>query len=182
MPAPTLTYDELIALQLCEGRLAYIERKIGGPRKWNGNRVTAQEAREAGVPFQDVVWAASAKARHDKDVARRFRMWAADCAAHVLHIYENSGNSDAPRKSIIAARQFARGEINAAARDAATAAASAAATDAALAAARHAAWAAASAAARDAEETWQFDRLIAWLSDNEPDDWPLPEIAGQEAA
>lgn len=32
-------------------------------------------------------------------------------------------------------------------------------------------------AAWDAEEQWQFDRLIAWLSDDEPADWQLPERA-----
>ena len=53
-------------------------------------------------------------------------------------------------------------------------AARAAAWDAARDAAGAAAWDAARAAAWDAEETWQFDRLIARLSDDEPEDWPLP--------
>jgi hypothetical protein len=51
-----------------------------------------------------------------------------------------------------------------------------------LAAARVAAWAAASDAsyaawadARDAERRWQLDRLCCWLSEQEPQDWPLFE-------
>jgi hypothetical protein len=26
-----------------------------------------------------------------------------------------------------------------------------------------------------AEESWQFDRLCAWLSDDEPQPWPIPQ-------
>ena len=33
---------------------------------------------------------------------------------------------------------------------------------------------AARVAARDADEAWQLDRLVAWMSDVEPADWPLP--------
>jgi hypothetical protein len=117
---------------------------------------SAADAKAAGVSFEDVVRAASAMAIDNKDVERRLRLWMADCAAHVLHIYEKTGDSDAPRSAIIAARQFARGEI-----------------DAAAWAARDAAW-----AAWAAEEAWQYDRLIQWLSDEEPADWPLPEREG----
>ena len=106
---------------------------------------------------------------------RTARLFAADCAEHVVHL-----NPD-PRVqgAIDAARSYARGEISdaelaaaeAAARDAAGAAAwaaaRAAAWDAARAAARAAAWAAARAAARaaawdaarDAEREWQAARL-----------------------
>ena len=48
---------------------------------------------------------------------------------------------------------------------------------ASVAAARVAYWAATAAAgeaAGAAEESWQFDRLIDRLSDQEPEDWPLP--------
>src|SRR3546814_9974895 len=51
----------------------------------------------------------------DADVERRLRLWLADCAARVLHIYEKTEASAAPREAIIAARRFARGEIDAAA-------------------------------------------------------------------
>jgi len=194
------------------------------------------------MTFDDVLSEALAKARNDKDVERRLHLWGADCAAHVLHIYERSETSDAPRKAIMATRRFARGEIDdaemayarGAAWDVAWDASWDAAWDAAWAAVGYAelasvvetvvdaAWAAAwaavgdaawdvawvtieaewnksKAAARvtrlaavddvgdaswgaawDAEEAWQFDRLIQWLSDNEPADWPLPDMAKLE--
>jgi len=75
-----------------------------------------------------------------------------------------------------AARDAAWAAARDAARDAAWDAARDAAWDAARDAARDAAWDAAWDAARDAawdaawaaEEAWQFDRLVAWLSDPEP--------------
>lgn len=137
---------------------------MGAPTLKNG--ITAAQAKEAGCTLTDLVWAASALARRDKDVERRLRLWMADCAARVLHIYERAETSEAPRNAIIAARQFARGEIDGAA--------GAAAGDAALGAAR--------VAARDAEEAWQLDRLVAWMSDVEPADWPLPARQKKDAA
>ena len=134
---------------------------------------------------------------HDKWVARKVRLvsetawdkrtarlYAADCAEHVLHIYESKYPDDnRPRKAIETARGHANGETTeeelaaardaardaaraaawAAAWDAARAAAWAAAWDAARDAARAAAWAAAWAAARDAERKWQSDRLAEYL-------------------
>lgn len=110
------------------------------------------------------------------NIERELRLFAADCAEHILWIYERDyPNDDRPRKAIEAARKFARGEINnaerAAARDAARAAAWDAAWDAARdaswaaawAAARDAAWAAARAAARAAETEWQRAQFEARL-------------------
>ncbi len=192
MPAPAFTLAAIAQLDPCAGTFAAVRKALPQRR-----RITAAQAREAGVSFDDIVWVASAVARTNKDVARRLRLWLADCAAHVLHIYEKTETSDAPRNAIIAARQYARGEIDTAARSAAWAAASSAARLAARSAARSvassaarsaawsAAWLAASsaawAAAGDAEKKWQFDRLIAWLSDEEPADWPLP-VREAEAA
>lgn len=104
------------------------------------------------------------------------RLWAADCAAHVHHIWlKTYPNDTRPAEAIKAARQFARGEITAAAWAAAVAAARDAAVDAEVAAARDAAWAAAGAAAGAAavaaEEQWQTDRLIAYLKDDVTGDW-----------
>ena len=110
--------------------------------------------------------------------ARTERLFAADCAEHVLPLYEKRYPDDAgPREAIAAARRFARGEITEAeliekraAADAAAHAAYAAAdaaADAAAYAAAHAAYAAAYAAAADAadaEREWQGKRLIAYLS------------------
>jgi hypothetical protein len=230
MAAPTLTYNDLIKFKPCSDRLSVAIERIGTAQEWNGNGITAQQARDAGMHFSDIVWVASAASRNDADVARRLRLWAADCAARVLHVYERSETSCAPRNAIVASRAYSRGEIDEAARAAARAAAWAAAEDAAWdaasvaanaaaedaawdaasvaawAAAEDAAWDAASAAARDAasaaagaaasaaawaaagdaarvaEEQWQFDRLILWFSDNEPNDWPLPEVPAKEAA
>ena len=197
---PTLTYPQLIALRPCEDARKRIEKLLGGKTKWNGKPITAAQAVAAGVSFDNLIWVASAVALTDKDVEHRLRLWIADCAARVLHLYEKQAPTDMRvRACIIAARQFARGEITAAAWAAAWAAARsaawAAAGDAAWAAARSAAWAAAGAsawaaagasawaaawtaagaAAGNAEEKWQLDRLVAWLSDPEPTDWPLPE-------
>ena len=85
------------------------------------------------------------------------RLFAADCAEHVLPLWEAHSDDDRPRRAIAAARAHARGEIGleeldaagAAARDAARDAAGAAAGAAARAAARAAAWAATRAATRD---------------------------------
>ena len=229
---PSLTYDELRALKPCSDSLLRVTKLMGGAKKWDGKKIGAEQARKLGATFDDLIWAASALALKNPDVARRLRLWMTDCAARVLHIYEaDYPNDDRPRNAIIAARKFARGKIDdaasdaasdaaraaasdaasaaaraaasdaasdaaraaasdaasaaaraaasdaarAAARAAASDAARAAASDAASAAARAAARAAASDAARAAEKEWQFDRLIEWLSTNEPDDYALPK-------
>ena len=109
----------------------------------------------------------------DKDL----RLFAADCAEHVLHLFERDyPNDDRPRKAIQAARDFAEGRISDAAREAAWAAAWAAARAAARAAewaAEAAEWAAAAEAAARAA-TWaaeeagsesQQERLVAIISE-----------------
>lgn len=74
----------------------------------------------------------------------RARLWAADCAEHVVHIYETQYPGDRrPRNAIEAARRLAVGANTGAA-------------------ARDAAWAARDAA-RDAEVRWQSARLTAYL-------------------
>lgn len=91
---------------------------------------------------------------------RTARMFAADCAERVLHLFERDYPDDKrPREAIAAARACANGEIGAAALAAAGAAAWAAAGDAAWAAAWAAAGAAARAAARAAEIDWQVATL-----------------------
>jgi hypothetical protein len=154
MTTPTLTYTELRALKPCSESLTRIARLMGGASKWNGKKITAKQARKAGATLEDIAWAASAIAQSNPDIERRLRLWLADCAAHVLYIYEKESDDNRPRNAITITRQFARGKIDgtawAAARAAARAAASAAAWDAAQAAASDAAWAAAWAAARAA--------------------------------
>jgi len=119
---------------------------------------------------------------------RAARIFACDCAEHVLPIWTAEYPDDhRPAKAIEVARRFANGKASAeemtaaraaawdaaraaawdAARAAARAAAKAAARAAAWAAARAAAWAAAGAAARavagDAEKAWQTKRLCELL-------------------
>jgi len=127
--------------------------------------------------IKDAVWALRAVEGKDKEI----RLFAADCAELVLHIFENRyPNDDRPRKAIQAARDYANGVIDkyelAAAWDAARAAAwdaaRVAAGDAARAAARDAAWDAARDAAGDAagvaardaarDAAWDAARDAAW--------------------
>ena len=104
---------------------------------------------------------------------RTARLFAADCAEHVLPIFEKKHPGDSrARDAIAVARRFANGEATsdelaaarAAARDAVRAAARdaarAAGRDAGWAAARDAAWAAARAAGRDAG--WATAWAAAW--------------------
>mgnify|MGYP000397317750 FL=1 len=118
------------------------------------------------------------------------RLFAADCAERVLHIFESAMPGDTrPREAIsvvrnpnsdAAARAAARDAAGAAARDAARAAAwaaaGAAAWDAAGDAARDAAWAAVRAAAWDAAWAAQKRRLVQYLTHGEPaSDMPWPD-------
>jgi hypothetical protein len=218
--APSLTYRQVQALSPCEEDFARVAALMGGEDKWGDTPITASQARELGVTFDDILWVATNRSLTDTDVDRRLLFWKADCAARVLHLFERECPADArPRTAIVANRAYARGEISAAAyaaarheaweaaagdaavraaavRAAAVSAASvraAAVSAAARGAARAAAWATADAtadaaadaaaaagaddAAWDAEEAWQFDRLIARLSDPEPEDIALPELA-----
>ncbi len=91
------------------------------------------------------------------------RLFAADCAEHVLHFYEDKyPDDDRPRKAIEASRKYARKEIDAAAWAAASDAASDAARDAAGAAASDAAWYAAWYAAWAA--AWDAAWDAAWAA------------------
>jgi hypothetical protein len=171
--------------------------------KLGSGKLTAKDAVRAGVSFDDLVWVASAVAKSDQETESRLRAWLADCAAHVLHIFEKERPTDfRVRDCIITAQRFARGECSEADRAAARAAAWDAAGTAAWAAARAAAWAAAwdaawaaawdaagaaardaaGAAARDAERQWQLDRLVYWLSEDRPKFWPLPEKQNAQKA
>jgi hypothetical protein len=135
------------------------------------NKVVVRKARLVGEPLS--TW-----------TPRTARLFACDCAEHVLPIYERrAGDATVLRTSIAVARRFAIGEATrdelAAAWDAAGAAAWAAAGDAAWDAARDAAraaawaaagdaaWDAAGAAARAAERAWQTAQIL-WYLNGEP--------------
>lgn len=78
---------------------------------------------------------------------RLLALWAADCAEHVLHLFEEvQPNDDRPRRAIELARAWARGEITMTQARTAAGYANAAARELSG-AARHAAYAAAQAAA-----------------------------------
>jgi len=119
--------------------------------------------------MDDCLWAVS----HTQNGAgeKLLRLFACDCAEHVLPIFEKKYPNDVRvRDCISVARRYANGQATAEERDAAWAAArdaawaAAAAEDAAWAAARDAAWGAwAAPAARAAETKWQTDRLREML-------------------
>ena len=129
------------------------------------------------IPHGDDKYAASTrKLIAAVNIERELQLFAADCAEHVLYLFERERpNDDRPRKAIQAARDFVADEIGVAAWDAAKAAAGAAARAAARAAAGDeigaaaraaawaAAWAAAKAAAWDAawatEQAWQREQF-----------------------
>ena len=156
-PNMALTIKQINAARPCAEGSKRVSELLRAYNPDKNAAYTATDARAAGCTFEDVLWIASAEAKKDPAIERAIRMWLADCAARVLHIYERDYPNDLrPRNAIKAARDFANGKIDDAARDAARAAAWAA------------AWAAARAPARDAEEEWQFTRLCAWLSEKQP--------------
>jgi len=121
---------------------------------WLGPTIYLAEGRGEKVVGDDKVVFAEAR------LIRKFNTWddrtkrlfAADCAFHVLHFYEERHpKDDRPRKAIEAVRQFANGLI------------SRQQLSAARAAARVAAWDA-EGAARAAEREWQTRRLFEYLN------------------
>ena len=160
-----LTHDQLLALNPCALERLRVEILLGDAASWDGRIISAAEAVAAGISLKNLTWVAAAVARSNPDVERRLRLWLSDCAARVLHVYEDFAPQDMRvRGCIVAARAFARNPAEAA--EAAEAAREA-----------WAAW-----AARAAGEKWQFERLVEWLSDPEPQDWALPEIQQIKAA
>ena len=151
-----ITFSKLSKLNPKPEKLAELSILFSG-----GNWIKAQSLN---LSLIEVYEAALKLAIKDKKIEKRLGLWACDCAAHVLHIFEKEKpNDDRPRKAIATSREYLR--------DTAWAAAWAA----ARAAARDTAWAAAGDTARDtaraAEVKWQLERLILWLSDNPPEDF-----------
>ena len=119
--------------------------------------------------LDDCLWALDRAVEGGDKVCRLF---GADCAEHVQHIWlKHYPNDKRPQQAIAAARQFARGQITDAAWAAATTAARAAVRAAAGDAAWDAAWDAVRAAAGDAEEKWQTERLISYINEEVTEDW-----------
>jgi hypothetical protein len=143
--------------------------------RWIGPTLYEIEVRGEVLTAEDKSVAEQARLikRVDTWNEKNLRLFAADCAEHVLGIYEKQyPNDERPRKAIQAARDFANGLIDAAyAANAANAAAyayhaayAANVTNAANAAA-YVAYAAAYAAydACEKEREWQSDRLLELL-------------------
>ena len=153
---------------------------------------------DAPSTLRELVAATELAALDDAAIERRLRHWMADCAARVLHVFEKRTPGDfTVRTAILTARRYARGDADwtelraaqsaagrAAGRigdSAAASAAWAAASATACSAAMSARWAAATDAPEHLEQAWQFDRLVAWLSDPEPEELALPDAALQAA-
>ena len=172
--------------------------KAGNLLTWLNQEIFVVEARGSRREGGDYIIVAEARLlRSTKWDAYRARLFAADCAAHVLPLFERVHPGDVrPRIAIEAARAAraaawvaAGGVAEDAAWDAATAAAESAARHAAFAAARAAegvAWDAATAAAESAaeaaawdgagaaERAWQVERLTCYLhAEQVPEPIPL---------
>jgi hypothetical protein len=188
----TTTFAKLKAAGACESGYRKLSENLGGILKYGKETpITFLQIMESNG-LDDTLWAFCAA--NETEAANRIaRLFAANCAEHVLPIFEKHYPEDKrPRKAVEAARLYAVGAISAedlaaaraaaraaawdagaAAREAARAAAGAAAREAARAAAGAAAWdagAAAGAAAWDAgaaagaaEEEWQKETLVKLL-------------------
>lgn len=168
--------------------------------KLGEDNVGAAEAREAGCSFDDMAWYLSVQAVNDPEIDRRLRMWKADVAAHVLHVFEAAfPEEQSPREAIVAARAYVAGEVDLIALEQAIARAQLAedmawmlnsvrAAQAAAAARvcgdRRASWVVSKCAVECvreqavAELEWQFDKLIEWFTGDGPGPLALPERNG----
>jgi|GEM_PF-7065000 len=194
---PALTYDDVWNMYWPEDEFPRLVRKLGGKERWKSCPVSFLEMKLAGVdPYAIVRIAGLYKGDARYQCARL--LWKADCAARSLHIFQKTYPSESgPAEAIKAARAFARGAIGESTFRAAQTAAHATARRLSW---NTAAWFAAMVAtcseplvyaviatgktvagviqyqdnavmAREAH--WQVERLIARMSDNEPEDWPL---------
>jgi hypothetical protein len=164
----------------CETRYRLFAKSVGGVTSYGRDKpITLTDVLDV-CGSNDTLWCLKHALPESQQELGAYilRMFACDCAEHILHIYEAKYPYDLrPRKAIEASRKFAKGELSeaklAAARDAARDA-----RDAAWAAAGDAAWAAAGDAARaardaawaawdamDAEGEWQTERLRALLKE-----------------
>ena len=162
--------------ELCPCENGYHLCRLEDLLQWIGPRVFEAQTRGEKITATDKIVVREARLLKETGWNERTaRLFACDCAEHVLPIFEKKYPQDKrAREAIATARKFANGKATkaalAAARDAAWDAAWDAARDAASspwAAARDAAWATAGDAAwdatRDAEQKWQLRRLFHYL-------------------
>lgn len=178
-PAPG-TWTAPIPGDIVAGRRGYhLCRSLDLPR-WLGPEIWAVAYEGDVVACEDTLVVRTARLQHRfetwNDVTRR--LFAADCAEHVLPLFERiRPGDDRLRRALAVARGYARGELRHGELRAARAAASAAAHDSAYAVAVACAvadaaadlpaaadaYAAAAAASYEAERTWQAQRLQQYL-------------------
>ncbi|MCP4108338.1 MAG: hypothetical protein GY749_22810 [Desulfobacteraceae bacterium] len=161
-----------------------IVRIITSPDK-KYQQITVKEALKLGATLHNILWELDDMV--DNDVKRRRQMFAADCAAHVIHKVDHI--TKAPRRAIAAARVVPASTAAKAAAIAAVDSVDAKSVlnpDAAMYAGRAAAYAAvgsalsASVTANLAAErvlydeyNWQEKRLVLWMSDDEPEPYAI---------
>ncbi len=161
----TATISDLEKHEPCVDSWGSAVEKLRAYRNGGDIPYSVADARAAGVPLSDTLWAIDAMNR-DHGLDRKIRLFLCDCAAHVLHIFENRfPEDDRPRECIVFYRKNPEAAWAVEAPRAPWAAWAAGAAEAAW-----AAW-----AAEAAEREWQYERLELWFSDNEPEPWPLPE-------
>jgi hypothetical protein len=147
----------------CEPGYKQLAKNLGGIRRYGKEKHIPLAAVIESNGLDDALWVLQ-HARAGKDAERIAYLFAADCAARVLKIFEREYPNDSrPREAIMTARQFARGQATVKELDAAVAAARVAAC-VAVAAARVAAVAAARVAACADEDKWQEKQLRAYLA------------------
>ena len=147
----------------CQDGWKKLYKSLGGIKKYGENTPVKFSHIVESNDLDDALWCLRTICpKHDKEI----RLFAADCAERVLHLYEAEYNDDRPRKAIQAARDFAEGRITDKERAAAWAAARDAARDAAWGAAWAAAWAATRVAARAATRAAAraATRAAAWAA------------------
>ena len=149
-------------LEMCASGYHLVER--GALVRWIGPTIYEAEADQEGELIEDgkhCVHTARLTHRLEGWNEQTARLFACDCAEHVVYLYERDYPDDTrPREAIAVARRYAHGEATVKELAAAGEAAWAAAWDAAW----DAAWAAAGDAAGAAERRWQARRLMAYLT------------------
>ena len=95
-----------------------VQMTIDGVAVWKERAVSFREMADAGILFDDLVRLATEASQLDPDIARRVKLWGADCAAHVLPIFEREMPGDTrPREAIEAARPLSPPKRSSAGRD-----------------------------------------------------------------
>lgn len=157
----TTTLAKLKDSGACVERYTFLRKELGKDYKMETVLPLTKILETNGL--DDVLWVLGNAVEGGDNT---LRLWAADCAEHVLHFFTDKYPDDKrPAEAIKAARQFVRGEITKEQLIASAAYAYAYAAAASASAAYASAAAAYAAYARDVEIKWQTDRLIQYLKE-----------------